>query len=123
MSQTTQPTTEQITKIRDLNDALRTARDHAGTLTLNGSLVVTRGLVDRGPDFMTCAIQAMRTFNDFDADNDPWGEHDCGVMHIDDVAVIWKIDYYAPDLQHASEAPWDAGVTRRILTLMLAEEY
>lgn len=123
MSQLAQPTAEQITKIRELNDALRTSRDRTGALTLNGSLVITRGLVDMGHEFVASAVQAMRDFKDFTGDNDPWFEHDCGVMEVDGTSVIWKVDYFAPDLQHGSEAPWDAGVTRRVLTLMLASEY
>ena len=123
MSQTTQPTTEQLTKIRALNDALRSSRDRVDAITVNGSLVITRGLVDMGHEFVSTAVQAMRDFNDFTGDNDPWAEHDCGVMEVEGTSLIWKIDYYAPDLQHGSEAPWDAGVTRRVLTLMLASEY
>ena len=123
MTQLEQPTAEQITKIRDLNDALRTSRDRVNALTVNGSLVITRGLVDKGQEFVARAVQAMRSFKEFNGDNDPWHEHDCGVMEVDGTSAIWKVDYYAPDLQHASDAPWDTGVTRRVLTLMLAEEY
>ena len=117
------PIPDQTTRIRDLNDALRTSTDPVGSLMFNGSLIITRALAARGNSFVDRAVEAMRSFTDFDADNDPHGEHDCAVIEIDGETVIWKIDYYAPDLQHGSAEPWDAGKTRRVLTLMLGEDY
>lgn len=37
--------------------------------------------------------------------------------------IFWKIDYYAPDLVHRSEDPFDTKQTVRVLTIMLAAEY
>lgn len=68
-------------------------------------------------------LEAIRQMKDFSADNDPYLEHDFGQVEIDGVTVFWKIDYYAPDVAQGSETPWDAEATRRVLTLMLAEEY
>ncbi len=115
------PTLEQRTRIRALNDQLRTTTDPIGALMWNGSLVITSNLAARGNDFVDHAVAAMRRFSDFDADNDPNGEHDCAVLDVDGHSVIWKIDYIAPDMLHGSEEPWDAGKTRRVLTLMLGE--
>ena len=122
MSQLEQPT-DQTRRIRELNDALRTAIDPTDAFSMNGTFVVTANLASKGPAFLARAVDAMRTFSDFNADNDPYGEHDCAVMQVDGETVVWKVDTYAPDLEHGSAAPWDAGVTRRVLTLMLGEDY
>ena len=65
----------------------------------------------------------MRTFNDFDHENDPYGEHDCFVFEEDSHRFMAKIDYYDLELQYGSEDPSDPDVTTRVLTLLLAEEY
>lgn len=47
-------------------------------------------------------LTAIRQFNDFTPDNDPYGEHDFAAVEHDGVRVYWKIDYYDPTLQQHS---------------------
>ncbi len=68
-------------------------------------------------------IAAVRTFDTFDPDNDPYGEHDFGAVEVEDVRCFWKIDAYDRDLRFGSTDPADPAVTVRVLTIMLAEEY
>jgi hypothetical protein len=104
-------------RIRELNDAFR--RESKGV----GSVVVTVGVKAMGIDFMAEALAMTRSASDFSANNDPWGEHDCGALSVAGQPVFWKIDYYDLTLTAASENPGNEGVTHRVLTIMLASEY
>jgi hypothetical protein len=107
---------DQTTKIRTLNDAFRR------TLT-GGQILMTSGVNGRGPAFVATALEAVRTFQAFTPDNDPHEEHDFGAFDLDGKKLFWKIDYYDLSLSLGSEDPADASKTKRVLTIMLAEEY
>lgn len=66
-------------------------------------------------------IEAVRSFDAFNEDNDPYGEHDFGSLEWEGEKVFWKIDYYAQDLSGWCD-PLSVAC-RRVLTVMLAEEY
>lgn len=66
-------------------------------------------------------MRAVREFDDFNEGNDPYQEHDFGRIDWKGDKVFWKIDYYNETLD-AWEDPL-LGSCRRIMTVMLAEEY
>ena len=103
-------------RIRDLNDKLRTTG-------IGGTTNLTRGMWAMGSDFVAHAVAAVRAFNAFSEDNDPWQEHDCATLDVDGETVIFKIDYYDVNMEYGSSDAADPNVTRRVLTIMLAEEY
>ncbi len=103
-------------RVRDLNDQLR--KQHIG-----GRVVMTRGIAALGEAMIMRIDQAVRAFDAFTSDNDPYGEHDFGTVDVDGYVVMFNIDYYDLDLQYASPDPTDPNVTCRVMTLMLAEEY
>ena len=70
------PYREPCRKIRRLNDALRTGESQDGTV------VITSGVQARGPAFVADARKAVADFADFNADNDPHGEHDFGAVTV-----------------------------------------
>jgi hypothetical protein len=111
--------TEQVPsrRIRALNDKFRREG------STEQSLVVTSGIIALGPEFMVAAILAIQAYNAFSDDNDPWGEHDFGKVAVAGQSVFWKIDYFNLDLTAGSENPGNELVTRRVLTVMLPEEY
>ena len=104
-------------RIRELNDRFRT--EGLG----NGSIMITSGIQAEGEDFMMKVVEAVTTFSDFNGDNDPWGEHDFGAADVVGQKVFFKFDYYTPDLTAGSENPANEGVTHRVLTIMLSNEY
>ncbi len=110
-------------RIRALNDQLRTSSDPIAALKLNGQLVITHALAAKGNEFLERAIAAVRAFDDFYEDNDPWGEHDCATLQVDGETVIFKIDYYDPELERHSDDAADPALTRRVLTIMLASDW
>jgi len=85
--------------------------------------MVTSGVNALGKEFVAKALQAVRDFEHFTPENDPWGEHDFGSFHIGKHKLFWKIDAYDKTLKYGSEDPLDPSKTTRVLTIMLAEEY
>jgi len=110
-------------QIRLLNDAFRTQHFAIAPFLAQNQLVITRGVADLGNDFIDRAVKAVRQFSNFTEDNDPYGEHDFGIFKLDGITLNWKIDYYDEDLEYGSRDPADTDVTRRVLTILLAEEY
>jgi len=110
-------------RICELNDEVRRDPSLLGVQIGLDKLVVTRGVAARGNAFVDRAAHAVRDYDDFSEDNDPYGEHDFGRFTLDDAELLWKIDYYDTQLEHGSPNPADPDVTRRVLTIMLAEEY
>ena len=68
-------------------------------------------------------LERVRTFADFNPENDPSGEHDFGAIELEVEIYFFKIDYYAPDMQSGSDDPADPTKTVRVLTIMRADEY
>ena len=104
-------------RVRELNDLFRTKGLGIG------SLMITSGLQEKGDDFVVRAVDAVRTFDAFSEDNDPWGEHDFGSIELEGEKIFFKIDPYNLDCTAGSENPANAGFTHRVLTIMLANEY
>jgi hypothetical protein len=103
-------------RIRALNDELR----KTGAA---GKTYLTPGIIAKGADFIAKATAAVRSFEAFSDDNDPWQEHDCATLDVDGEPVMFKIDCYDLDMQYGSPDPADPRVTTRVLTIMLASDY
>ncbi len=106
----------QAAAIRDKNDVFR--KSFSG-----GRVLLTPGVTNLSADHQQAVISAVRAFDDFSPDNDPYGEHDFGAVPLEDAVFFWKIDYYDLDLQFGSSDPADDDVTCRVLTVMRADEY
>ncbi|OCP22027.1 hypothetical protein BC361_25670 [Ensifer sp. LC54] len=102
--------------VRALNDKLR--RGEA-----EGKIHIVGGLAQADHSEIAAAVEQVCTYAAFDPKDDPYGEHDFGAFTIGDQKFMWKIDYYAPDMESGSENPADPKVTRRVLTIFYAEDY
>ncbi|KQU46956.1 hypothetical protein ASG67_14960 [Sphingomonas sp. Leaf339] len=110
------PATPVINPVAQLNDAFRTNQT-------DGRMIATAGVIGLGPDALPAILLAVQTFDAFTPDDDPYGEHDFGVLIWANQPLFWKIDYYDRAMQFASPDPADAALTLRVLTIMLASEY
>ena len=124
---------EQTARIARLNDLARRAMGVACTA------VATIGFRSLPEADQSQVRELVETFDAFEEDNDPHGERDLGcVYQLGDgqwtterprasederERVFWKLDYYDRDLRFGSEDAANPAVTRRVLTIMLADEY
>ena len=103
-------------RIAELNDGLRRTFE-------DGLVVRTPGVEALGPELVARVQGEVRAFAAFTEDNDPYGEHDFGSLEVDGRRLFWKVDYFDRRGRCHSPDPADPGVTLRVLTVMLAEEY
>lgn len=102
---------ERAAKIAALNDKFR---------DMAIDVIITRGVRDTLPDLVGL-MKIVEQYDNFNNDNDPYGEHDFGSLGWHGEKVFWKIDYYDQTRQYGKD-PLDLEC-RRILTVMLASEY
>ena len=104
-------------KICSLNDELRQGQG------INGQIILTSGIHDQGPGFIAEVVKAVAEFDTFTQENDPHSEHDFGALEVQGQKIFFKVDYYDLTMKILSPDPSDPAVTKRVLTIMLAEEY
>ena len=126
-------TREQTARIARLNDLARSAMGVACTA------VATVGFRSLPTSDQSRVRELIETFDAFDEDSDPHGERDFGTIYQlgdgrwtterprlrgdERERVFWKLDYYDRAMRFGSEDAANPAVTRRVLTIMLADEY
>ena len=124
---------EQTARIARLNDLARSAMGVACTA------VATVGFRSLPEADQSRVRELIETFDAFTEDNDPHGERDFGTIYQlgdgrwtterprvrDDERerVFWKLDYYDREMRFASDDAANPAITRRVLTIMLSDEY
>jgi hypothetical protein len=109
-------TKERVAEIRRLNTEFRN--------TFRGGKVLLTANVAALPDADKAkALQTVADFKDFNEENDPHGEADYGSFDQAGREFWFKIDYFAPDMEHASEDPADPEKTKRTLTVGLSMDW
>lgn len=129
MSITVLSTSERVARLNDL------ARQAMGVAC---TAIATPGFRSLPSSDQSAIRELIETYDTFTPDNDPYGERDFGAVYLSRdgkwtaakptdgeplETVIWKIDAYDRNLRFGSEDPADPAVTRRVLTIMLANEY
>lgn len=109
---------DRLQRIRALNDQLR-----AFPLHPVGELVLTVGVMALSIRDRFEVLRKVVELDTFTADNDPHGEHDFGAFDHAGERCFWKIDCYDCRKLYHSPDPADPDVTRRVLTVMRADEY
>jgi hypothetical protein len=104
-------------------DRIRILNDNFRTMFIGGQIVMTPGVAELRLDLKARIILAVQSFANFDAENDPHGEHDFGSFELAGETYFFKVDYYSPDLTSGSVDPADPERTTRVLTIMRADEY
>ena len=104
-------------QIAKINDSFRQGDSKLG------QYVVTSGIASLSANEQAQIARKVIEYSDFNENNDPYMEHDFGDFEHNSVKIFWKIDYYSLDMKQGSEDPGDPAVTRRVLTIMLADEY
>ena len=107
---------DDVAKIAALNDCARRT-------FMDCRVVITQGIQMLGDATTAEILSAVKSFDTFTADNDPYGEHDFGKITHAGYDVFWQFSYYDLDFTMHSPDPTDTTVTARVLTIMLAEEY
>ncbi len=97
-----------------LSDAINLARC---------DLTVTAGVQALDEAKRGLLASEVRDFKAFSEDNDPFQEHDFGRIELDGERFFFKFDYFDQALEFASPNPADPSLTRRVLTIMRADEY
>jgi hypothetical protein len=124
--------TDKTAQTRRLNDLARTKPE-----SVNATWVITRGVAYLLADDMPTAEplppgvnarfvmlkRAVADYADWHEGNDPYSEHDFGSITVFGEKLLWKIDYYHPDHDTHAPDPSNVETCRRVLTIMLAEEY
>lgn len=99
-----------ITQISQKNDLMRKT-------FIGCRVLITRGVNALDNKTKERVIEAVQNFNDFNENNDPYGEHDFGKVVVDDEEYFWKFDYYDDEYKYFKE---DGN---RVLTIMRVDEY
>ena len=86
---------EKTDRIRALNDLFRQTSQ-------GGQILMTHGVSNFNPETIGRIAEAVKNYNDFSEDNDPYGEHDFGSFEIDEHKLFWKIERHPRNSPYAN---------------------
>jgi len=104
---------EKTIRTRTLNDTFRCT-------FVDGKLMMTASIQALPIDLVARVLNRVRSFNQFNENNDPHGEHDFGSFEIEGQKFFFKVDYYDKSMEvrfgrserphkHRSRPHGDAG--------------
>jgi Protein of unknown function (DUF3768) len=114
---------EQAEMVGTRSVAIRQLNDYCRKTFTGCTVMVTPSVQELPDDKKAQLLNAVRTFDTFDSGNDPYREHDFGCVELFGERWFFKFDYYSPDMRTGSDDPSDIEKTRRVLTILAANEY
>nr|WP_319390996.1 DUF3768 domain-containing protein [uncultured Cohaesibacter sp.] len=109
--------------VHSKTEQIRTLNDNFRRTFFGGQVLITNGTNELSDLAKQDLLTAIKTYSAFTPDNDPHGEHDFGSLKFQGDTFFWKIDCYDLQMLHHSPDPTNPSITRRVLTIMKAEEY
>ena len=109
--------------VHSKSEQIRTLNDSFRRTFFGGQVLITNGTNELSDLAKQALLAAIKAYDAFTPDNDPHGEHDFGSLSFQGETFFWKIDYYDQQMLYHSPDPTNPSVTRRVLTIMKAEEY
>ena len=100
-----------------------TFRKHILPTDKIGKFVFTQGINDEGQKFIKEAFDQVRTFDDFNENNDPYHDHTFGAVEVFGKKVWFKIDLFDENYEYGADNPTELQETRRVLTVLFPSEY
>lgn len=104
-----------INEIKERNDRLRK------TLTPDRTHKVYMSAGVSELDNKEEVLEAIRNFDSFSGDNDPYGEHDFGMVIVNEEKYYFKIDYYDLNFEYGADHHNEEYAC--VLTIMHSSEY
>ena len=104
-------------------EAIRALNDELRQNLATGTALMTAGVAALGAETVARIVKTIAVYDDFCHANDPYEEHDFGSFEVDGNTIFFKIDYFDSTLTVHSPDPSDPAMTKRVITIMLAEEY
>lgn len=104
-------------------EMIRRLNDEARRSFKNVQVMLTLGIRMKSEKEVAEILERVRTFNDFNKNNDVYSEHDYLSFDYKGEKIIAKIDYYDQNYRFMSENPADPTMTNRVLTIMTGSEW
>jgi hypothetical protein len=108
--------------IARLNDRCRMGLDRTARIVITRNCLGTFADLNHPAEVIVAQARLMRAFRACKFSQDS-PEHDMAWITLGDVRLMMKIDYYDETMEWGSPDPADAAVTRRVMTIMLTEDY
>ena len=102
-----------------MNDIAKLNNDFRKSF-IGGEVLLTAGIATMSSEDKANIVSLVQNFND---DNDVYGEHDFFSIDYKGNKIFAKIDYYDLNYEFMSENPANPDITNRVLTILLSCEY
>ena len=105
-----------------MND-IATLNDNFRKTFIGGEVLLSAGIAAMSSEDKANIVSLVQNFDNFNENNDPYGEHDFLSFDYKGDKILAKIDYYDLNNQYMSENPANPDITNRVLTIMTVYEY